>query len=95
MRESPLDRSLMFRVVIGVNEPSVNTGIATRCDNAAHFLRWDGERLWIRGVDGGEREFAPFCERRSLIRKLAVELGFPGGQRLYELAKTRWYWPKM
>ena len=37
----------------------------------------------------------PWKDRRELIRAMATELGFPGGRRLYELAKTRYYWTSM
>ena len=37
----------------------------------------------------------PRCDRRGLVQRLAAELGFPGGKRLYQLAKVRYYWTSM
>ena len=66
-----------------------------RCEAAAAHLRWDGESLFIRGKDGMERRVVPWCDRRPLVEKLAAELGFPGGRRLYPLAQERYYWTSM
>lgn len=90
-----LDPQLMYRVVIGVADPNASPVVRQRCEAAAAFVRWDGDRLWIRGGDSIEREVVPFCDRRALVARLATELGFPGGKRLYQLAKVRFYWAHM
>jgi hypothetical protein len=76
----------MHQVVIGVPLDGVNH---------QNQLRWDGENLYIRGKDGTERSVVPWADRRELVKELATQLGFPGGKRLYELAKIRYYWTSM
>ena len=95
MREVALDNALMHQVVVGVPLDGVNHQNQLRCEAAAQHLRWDGENLYIRGKDGTERSVVPWADRRELVKELASQLGFPGGKRLYELAKIRYYWTSM
>jgi hypothetical protein len=85
----------MHRVVVGVHAAGISEANRERCEAAAAHFRWDGGRLHVRGQDGGERLVVPWGERRGLVRKLAEQLGFPGGKRLYALAKERYYWTSM
>jgi hypothetical protein len=95
VREVALDSALMHQVVIGVPQHDISTHNQERCEAAALHLRWDGQQLYIRGRDGTERVVVPWCDRRELVRELATQLGFPGGKRLYELAKVGYYWTSM
>ena len=82
-------------MVVGVPRPGEDEATVQRCQAAAQHFRWDGERLFVRGRDGEERQVVPWCDRKALVRELAAQLGFPGGKRLYQLAKTRFYWVSM
>jgi Integrase zinc binding domain len=85
----------MHQVVIGVPQHDISSQNQERCEAAAEHLRWDGENLFIKGKDGMERRVVPWCDRRKLVRKLASQMGFPGGKRLYPLARERYYWTSM
>ncbi len=95
VREVALDTALMHQVVTGVPADGITTMNRARCEVAAQHLRWDGSRLYIRGRDGEERQVVPWCDRRRLVADLAAQLGFPGGKRLYQLARARYYWTSM
>ncbi len=49
VREVVLDTALMHQVVTGVPAEGVSEANAARCVAAAKHLRWDGERLFIKG----------------------------------------------
>ena len=59
----------------------------------ASFIRWDGEKLWIGPGEG--RQVPPIAQRKGMVLEAARQLGYPGGQRLYQLLKERYYWPHM
>ena len=67
-----LDTALMHRVVIGVQAEGLSEANEARCAAAARHLRWDGERLFIKGQDGEERWVVPWRERRELIKAMAT-----------------------
>ena len=85
----------MHQVVVGVPAEGLAEANAARCVAAAKHLRWDGERLFIKGHDGEAIWVGPWRERKGLINAMATELGFPGGKRLYALAKIKYYWTSM
>ena len=89
------DRALMYRVSVGVCHPEWPPAVSMRCDAAARFLRWDGEKLWIQGEPGTEREIVPPGDRKELVKTTAQQLGYPGGRRLYALLRERYYWAAM
>lgn len=41
------------------------------------------------------REVPPLWERLDLIRRTYYSLGCPGGERLYQLLRERYYWHGM
>jgi hypothetical protein len=55
VRELVLDTALMHQVVVGVEAADISMQNAEHCKAAAQHLRWDGERLWVRGREGEER----------------------------------------
>lgn len=61
------DEKLMYRVVVGMCHPEDSAASQLRCDAAAQMYRWDGDKLWVRGRLGGEREVVPTCDRRQLV----------------------------
>ena len=85
----------MHQVVIGTPLMSISPANEARCIDAAKHLRWSGDQLFIRGQGGEERLVVPWKDRRKLIKDMAGQLGFPGGKRLYQLAKARYYWTSM
>lgn len=90
-----LDTALMHQVVVGTHLPNITEQNKQRCITAAQHIRWDGDKLYIRGWEGTERLVVPWCDRKALVTNLAAQLGFPGGKRLYTLAKERYYWTSM
>lgn len=42
-----------------------------------------------------DRRLVPICERAALVSEASRDLGYPGGDRLYQLLKTRYYWKGM
>ena len=67
-----LDPALMHQVVIGVPKSGISTQNEERCTAAAQHLRWDGDKLHIKGKDGCERLVVPWCDRRKLVHDLAA-----------------------
>jgi hypothetical protein len=62
----------MHHVVIGVPAEGLSEANVARCAAAARHLRWDGERLFIKGQDGEERWVVPWRERKELIKWMAT-----------------------
>lgn len=81
----------MHQVVIGAPEMGLSEANKVRCRASASHLRWDGDRLFIKGNRGEECHVIPWKDRKKLIRDMAAEIGFPGGKRLYQLAKVKYY----
>ena len=67
VREVMLDPALMHQVVIGVPQEGISTQNQERCTIVAQHLRWDGDKLHIKGKDGCERWVVPWCDRRKLV----------------------------
>ncbi len=57
------------------------------------WFEWDAPRLYLRGEP--RREVPPICERAGLIARCAVALAYPGGDRLHQALKQRYYWAHM
>ena len=68
-----------------------------RVVNASRFFRLDREgRLWVTGAGGGAPRLVPdMVDRTPLLQKLLEELGYPGGDRLYQAAKMQYFWRGM
>ena len=59
----------------------------------AAWFNWDGENLYLKGAI--DRKVVPICARLSMVSDAAKQLGYPGGDRLYQLLRTRFYWKHM
>lgn len=68
--------------------------VKERCQAAARWLKWERGRLWVNDIVG-EREVPPLYERAGIIESAYLSLGCPGGERLYSLLRTRFYWKGM
>ena len=64
-----------------------------RCKRVSKWFEWDHPRLYLQG--NPRREVPPICTRAHLVAKCAVALAYPGGDRLYQALKQRYYWAHM
>jgi hypothetical protein len=64
-----------------------------RCKRIGQWFEWDPPRLYLKGEL--RREVPPICQRAELVTKCAVALAYPGGDRLYQALKQRYYWAHM
>ncbi len=64
---------------------------------ASRYLRLDKDgRLWVSGTGGGPPRLIPdMVDRGPLLEKLLEDLGYPGGDRLYQAAKQQYFWRGM
>ncbi len=87
-----LDHNVMYTVVRG-GAPAVNPDELARCERVARWFFWDGSNLRLR--DSAERLVVPLCRRAAMVSETARDLGFPGGDRLYQLLKQCHWWRGM
>jgi hypothetical protein len=89
-----LDQGVCATVVQGVPPTHANPEEQLRCKKVAAWFKWDGQALWLKDATL-ERRVVPICARAAIVARAARELGYPGGDRLYQLLKLRMYWRGM
>lgn len=65
-----------------------------RIARAGTWVIWYGDKLYVV-EEGGLVEVPPIGERPTLISQYQTTLGFPGGTRLYQYLRGRYYWQGM
>lgn len=65
----------------------------TRCRRVGAWFEWDRPGLYLKGEC--RRQVPPICTRAKLVATCAAALGYPGGDRLYQALKQRYYWAHM
>lgn len=84
---------MMHRVATGQLPPGLVDPELARVERAASWLEWDRGELWA--IAGLRRLVPPIGIREQLVYDVAQSLGFPGGARVSELVKARYYWANM
>jgi hypothetical protein len=79
--------------VMGLEVKSDNAEEANRVARVASWFKWENSKLWLKG--DLDREVPPICSRAHIIATAAQQLAYPGGGRLYQLLKPRFYWEGM
>ena len=51
--------------------------------------------LHVPEQDGRTREVPVLGERREILLRLHAQANYPSGQRLYELAKAKFFWAQL
>lgn len=94
IRDLVLDERLMQAVRTG--GPSTEWALEEqdRCRAALKWLRWERGKLWVVDV-WGHREVPPLYDREAIVVGNYRSLGCPGGDRLYSLLRTQFYWRGM
>ena len=93
MTDITLDRNVMRWLVLGNLAGTEGVTEEARCARVSAWFVWRGASLHVAGKDG--RRVPPICERKGLVEEAALQLGLPGGDRLYQLLRTRYYWSGM
>ena len=90
-----LDTPLLKYLATGKPPPVAEA--AQRVIKTARWLRLDSAgRLWAtHDVLGWQRRIPPLGERLAILREASRNMGSPGGDRLYEHVRLRYYWRSM
>ena len=90
-----LDAPLLRYLATGKPSPVVEA--AQWVIKTARWLRLDSAgRLWAtHDVLGWQRRIPPLGERLAILREASCNMGFLGGDKLYEHVRLRYYWRLM
>jgi hypothetical protein len=72
-----LDRELMITVVCGSPTETLTEAAKARCRRASKGLVWEDDKLYV--TTGLKRQIPPIGDRDQLVKRVAAELGYPGG----------------
>ena len=86
-----LDAPLLRYLATGKPPPVAEAG--QRVIKTARWLRLDSaSRLWAtHDVLGWQRRIPPLGERLAILREASRNMGFPGGDKLYEHVRLHYY----
>ena len=95
VRDITLDAAVMAHVVSGALDQGSSTVERSRVLRVAQWYYWVDGQLWLEDASHGPRRVPPLGERRQIMVSALEALGYPGGGRLYEALRLRYYWAGM
>ena len=77
---------------LGAGQEPAEVDILERVREAATFMRLDATgRLYMGAREGstrlGERIVPPICDRGTIVQLVLEQLGYPSGERLYQVLR--------